>query len=319
MRTLNFETISIELTKYCNLSCAYCYACATNDPNAPIIDLSKLFNFFHVFKKNGGRRILLTGGEICLVKELKEIIKCAKEYGLLVDLFSNGTLINDDLASFISKNVNLINISLDGPEEHHDLYRCVKGSYKKTLQALEYLKVHKAHVALQCMVTPYNFDQIGWLHSISDICDPIIIKLGHVSKMGRGTNKTGLMIDDYDKLKETAQILMESYNHFHTRIVTNIISLDELKIFYPNFNMMVTPWLLPDGRILSCYVNNHQDYWTLSTLESYPYTSDESYKRRKILIEKAYEKASTMGCFDVLQLLSETAEEIAKTNESICI
>lgn len=319
MKTLNFETISIELTKYCNLSCAYCYACATNNPNAQIIDINKLCSFFSVFKENGGRRILLTGGEICLVKELKAVITFAKECGLLVDLFSNGTLIDDDKASFISKNVNLINISLDGPEEHHDLYRGVPGSYKKTLQALEYLRAYGAHVALQCMVTPYNFDQIGWLHSISDICNPIIIKLGHVSNMGRGTNKTELIINDYEKLKETARIFMESYNHFHTRIVTNIINLDELKVFYPNFNMMVTPWLLPDGRILSCYVNNHQDFWTLSTLESYPFTSDESFEKRKKLIVKSYEKASTMESFDVLQLLSDTAEEIANDNELISI
>ncbi len=319
MKMLSFETISIELTKNCNLSCAYCYACATTNPDAQTINLDKLYRFIRVFRKNGGRRILLTGGEICLVKELKSVITYAKECGLLVDLFSNGTLIDEELADFISKNVNLINISLDGPEEHHDLYRGVKGSYQRTLQSLEYLKLYGAHIALQCMVTPYNFDKINWLNSISSICEPIMIKLGHVSKMGRGTSKTELMLDDYEKLKETAQVFMESYNHFHTRIVTNIISLDEMKVFYPNFNMMVTPWVLPDGRILSCYVNEHKDYWTLSTLDTYPIATDDSFERRKNLIKKSFEKASAMEYFDVLQLLSDTAEEIVKHSEAVNI
>ena len=314
MINLNFESISIEVTKRCNLSCVYCYANANELSEAPILDIELLKDFFPRFRNNGGRRILLTGGEVLLCKDIKKMINYAVDCGLLVDLFTNGTLVDEDMAEFLSERINLINISLDGPENHHDACREKSGSYQNTVRALRLLKKKNARIALQCMVTASNVNDMDWIYEISEICEPILIKFGHISNMGRGKFTTDLYLKELNSVKTLAQHYLEKYNHFHTRIITNIISKDELKMFYSNFDKMVTPWMFADGTILTCYVDDHFTYWELSTLHSYPYTTETQYSKRKLLVEQAYQEAEKAEYFDVLQLLSDTAKQIAEND-----
>lgn len=307
-----YESISIELTKTCNLSCAYCYANAVNRKNAEIMPLPKLYAFFEKFRETGGRRILLTGGEVTLIPQIEEIICEAKRVGLMVDLFTNGTMITDRLAAFFSENANLISVSLDGPELHHDRLRGVSGSYARTMEGLEKLYRHNAHIALQCMITPDNIRNLDWLNDLKQQCIPMMIKLGHVSAMGRGRFQKSLMFQNYNELKEVAKQLSGTFNHYHTRILTNIISSDELKAFYPSFDAAISPWLLSDGQIIACYTYEQSQYWTISNAEIYPEMMPESAEKVKLLAQRAYACAQKAEHFDLLQLLSETAEEIAK-------
>lgn len=316
MINLKFESISIEVTKQCNLSCTYCYANA-NSRDTLMLDAELLKDFFLRFRNNGGRRILLTGGEVLLCKDIKKIINYAVDCGLLVDLFTNGTLVDEDMAEFLSEKINLINISLDGPENHHDDCRGKRGSYQKTISALRLLKKKNARIALQCMVTSSNVNDMDWIYGISEICEPILIKFGHVSNMGRGKFTKDLYLQDLNFVKKLAQHYLEKYNHFHTRIITNIISKDELKMFYSDFDKMVTPWMFSDGTIRTCYVDDYHEYWELSTIHSYPYTTEAQYNKRKLLIELAYQAAKEMEYFDILQLLSDIAKQIAENNSSI--
>ena len=307
-----YESISIELTKSCNLSCAYCYASAVNRKNAETMPLQKLYTFLERFRETGGRRVLLTGGEITLIPQIEDIICEAKRVGLTVDLFTNGTMITDRLAAFFSENANLISVSLDGPELHHDRLRGVSGSYAQTIDGLEKLYRHNAHIALQCMITPDNIRNLGWLFDLKSHCVPMMIKLGHVSAMGRGRFQKSLMFQNYNELKGVAKRLSDTFNHHHTRILTNIISSDELKAFYPSFDTAISPWLLPDGQIVACYTNEQSQYWTISNAEMYPEMMPGSTTRVTLLAQRAYSRAQKAEHFDLLQLLSETAEEIAK-------
>lgn len=312
MQKLNFPSISIEVTKNCNLACKHCYACAKNTVEVSTIQIDALGDFFERFSAAGGRRVLLTGGEIFLVPEWKQIVCAAKKNGLMIDIFSNGTLITRDTANFVSENVNLINISLDGPEQHHDKLRRSPGSFQKTLNGLKLLQEYNAHIAIQCTITPNNIKCTDWLLDILEICKPIFVKLGHVSAMGRGATNQDLMLSDHICLKKLAIDYLERLNNFHTQVITNIITQNELKLFYPDFEQVVTPWILPNGNILSCYTDEHQDFWQISDIYNYPTTSQEKINRRQKLVKAAYQKAEAMSNFDLLQILNETAIEIAQ-------
>lgn len=312
MQKLNFHSISIEVTKNCNLACKHCYACAKNAVEVSTIQIDALGDFFEHFSAAGGRRVLLTGGEIFLVPEWKQIVWAAKKSGLMIDIFSNGTLITRDTANFVSENVNLINISLDGPEQHHDKLRRSPGSFQKTLNGLKLLQEYNAHIAIQCTITPNNIKCTDWLLDILEICNPIFVKLGHVSAMGRGATNQDLMLSDHIYLKKLAIDYLERLNNFHTQVITNIITQNELKLFYPDFEQVVTPWILPNGDILSCYTDEHQDFWQISDIYNYPTTSQEKINRRQKLVKEAYQKAEAMSNFDLLQILNETAIEIAQ-------
>lgn len=309
---LAYKTISIELTKRCNLECKYCYSRVYKEDEASELTTEQIKSFLKNFCVNGGRRVLYTGGEPLLRRDFRELVLYARELGLLVDLFTNGTLIDKECARFLSENINLVSVSLDGPRVNHDEVRGVKGSYDKAQKALEYLNDEKVHFSLQCMVTSSNYADLDWLKEIMEKTHPLMIKLGHVSKMGRGKAQKNLWLNE-DKvmhLKRLASKISEDYSAFHTRVLSNIITKEELHKFYSTLDNTLSPWLLPNGKIVICYVNEGISDWTISNVASYPEGNDEIYYKTKLLEKAIYEEAVNRKYFDLLELSATMAEEI---------
>lgn len=309
---LAYETVSIELTKRCNLECKYCYSRVYKEDETTELTTEQIKSFLINFKASGGRRVLYTGGEALLRKDFKELVLFARELGLLVDLFTNGTLIDEECAQFLSENINLVSVSLDGSRANHDEVRGAKGSYDKIRKALEYLNDKKAHFSLQCMVTSSNYDDLNWLKEVIEKTHPLMIKLGHVSKMGRGRTQKNLWISE-DKivhLKHLAAKISEDYSAFHTRVLTNIITKEELQKFYPTLDNVLSPWLLPNGKIVICYVNEGISDWAISDVACYPEGSDEVYRKAKLLERAIYEEAMKRKYFDLLELSADMAKAI---------
>ncbi len=102
----------IVVTNRCNLNCNYCYfkRGVQDQVLSPKEVLDKII---------GIKSIIFSGGEPLLnFKWIKEFLTLAKENKASFDnviLFTNGTLLTDEIASFLKEhNVN-VNVSLDGP------------------------------------------------------------------------------------------------------------------------------------------------------------------------------------------------------------
>lgn len=89
-----------------------------------------------------GAEILLTGGEPLLYKKWDHIAEAAKHCQLKVSLISNGTLFERYLPSILDF-VDRINVSIDGPEEVHDIIRKQKGHYQKVKRGVELIHREK--------------------------------------------------------------------------------------------------------------------------------------------------------------------------------
>lgn len=318
MSELMFESISIELTKRCNLNCIFCYATPGDGACGDEITADRLCSFLKKFRECGGRRVLFTGGEVFLRRDLHEIVGCAVTNGLMVDLFSNGTLIERGDAEFIASHVNLINISIDGPASNHDHLRQMKGSYERTVRAIHMLHEAGARFGIQVMMVPDNLEKVDWLIELVKETQPMLVKLGHVSRMGLGKGERDLWLSDeqMNMLKAMTGIISERSAHFHARVITNIITAREFKAFYSSFKNTMQPWMLPDGRILSCYVCDYQSYWTYTSIDEYPAPFDRAAEKREKLLSKVYECASGSKYFDFLELTAHIAENIASENEN---
>lgn len=306
---LSFKSISIELTKRCNLECTYCYARSNKSEEKSELKTSDLKRFLKVFKENGGNRVLFTGGEALLREDFQELVSFAREIGLVVDLFTNGLLIDEKNAKYISENINLVNMSLDGPKEHHDKVRQRKGSFDRSVQGLQFLNYYHAHYAIQSMITNTNYGEYNWLIELVKEFNPVMVKLGHVSKMGRGINCTNLWLEKEKilYLKKMASKISE-VTHFHTRVITNVITKDEFEKFYPSLDAVSNPWLLPDGRIISCYVNKGINNWVISDVWKYPVYDENTFKRTSKLMTEVYREALSKEYIDMLELTSQVAE-----------
>ncbi len=128
------NVISFFINNYCNLACRYCYVFGggsrpgVNPFGKKVIDINfakKGIDDF--FEQHDSRKIRFFGvGEPTLELEVMKKIKnyAYKKAGkeLYVELQSSG-FFNQKVAKWVSKNVDMLWISLDGPQEIQDYYR----------------------------------------------------------------------------------------------------------------------------------------------------------------------------------------------------
>ena len=79
-------TVYIELTHKCNFKCKHCYA---NCPQPKEMTFEQVKHLSKILKKEGFKKILLTGGEPLLIKDIKKIINLLKNSKLREKLGRN--------------------------------------------------------------------------------------------------------------------------------------------------------------------------------------------------------------------------------------
>lgn len=88
-----------EATTRCNHDCLHCYNIWKNFPDYPQGELStaktkELLDI--IIQSTGLVRLIITGGEPTLRKDLEEIVKHATKQGAKVNLISNGSLLTKE-------------------------------------------------------------------------------------------------------------------------------------------------------------------------------------------------------------------------------
>lgn len=142
------QTMVLNLTNQCNLSCGYCYEfgedkVATPDGKPKFMSWEVAQQSVdHLFVESAGRRaihITFFGGETLMnFPLLKQVIAYANEKakaeGRYIDysLTTNGTLLSPAIIEFLAENSVGVTVSMDGPKEMNDALRVFangKGSY----------------------------------------------------------------------------------------------------------------------------------------------------------------------------------------------
>jgi MoaA/NifB/PqqE/SkfB family radical SAM enzyme len=131
---------SIELTHRCNLRCAHCYignqACV----------------------RGNGKQELITGGEPLLRKDFKEIYCHAKTKGLLVTVFTNGTMVTEKILElFQDLPPRAVEISLYGATaQTYEKITGIKGSFERCLKGIQSLLDHRINLKLKTILMTLN-------------------------------------------------------------------------------------------------------------------------------------------------------------------
>ena len=156
---------SLELTQRCNNKCVHCYNnLATGDQEALAKELSlnEHYRIIDEITECGCLWLLLTGGEIFLRKDFLDIYTYAKQKGLLITLFTNGTLITPDIAGYLAQLPPFsIEITLYGSsKETYESITGVPGSYERCLNGIHLLMERKLPLKLKTMVIAQNIHEI---------------------------------------------------------------------------------------------------------------------------------------------------------------
>jgi radical SAM protein with 4Fe4S-binding SPASM domain len=154
----------IELTRRCPLRCAHCY---NNLPMADPARKSELTLEEHQrivdeIAEAGCLWLLYTGGEIFARADFLDIYRHARRRGLLVTLFTNGTLLTERLADDLAASRPFsIEITLYGrTRESYERLTGVPGSYDRCRRGIDLLLERKLPLKLKTVVVSLNRHEV---------------------------------------------------------------------------------------------------------------------------------------------------------------
>lgn len=157
--------VSIEVTRRCPLECLHCYN------NLPMGDLEarrrelgkeEHFRLLDELVEMGCFWLLYTGGEIFARKDFLEIYTYAKKKGFLITLFTNGTIITDEIADYLAEWPPFaIEITLYGrTRETYEALTGIPGSYDRCLRGVRLLKERALPLKLKTVATSINKHEV---------------------------------------------------------------------------------------------------------------------------------------------------------------
>jgi len=127
--------VQFEMTYRCNIHCVHCYTDPFNTPThlRRELVLDEILRLFDELKDAGVLWMTLTGGEPFVHPNFRQIYKEAKAKGFILHLFSNATMITEDLADFLAADPPFtIDTSCHGATpETFDRITQVPGSFKR--------------------------------------------------------------------------------------------------------------------------------------------------------------------------------------------
>lgn len=189
------KSIYIEIISYCNQRCIYCYNSDTLK-NKDMIDIATFKSIIDQCFSDELDNIILSGGEPMLHPNINEMLDYCNKMNIKVNIISNATLINDDVASLLSKYNPGLQFTIDGGEKLLNDYSRGKGTFEKQLLALENLKKHgyDGILNLRANIWRDNATEDN-IRSIIEFCKKYKIKrLDFVT--AKKTNKFNLTISD---------------------------------------------------------------------------------------------------------------------------
>ncbi len=165
--------VSIEVTRRCPLECLHCYNnLPMGDMDARRRELSKdeHFRMLDELVEMGCFWLLYTGGEIFARKDFLEIYTYAKKKGFLVTLFTNGTIITEQIADYLAEWPPFaIEITLYGrTRETYEALTAVPGSYDRCLRGIKLLNERGLPLKLKTVATSINKHEVGAMRQFAE-------------------------------------------------------------------------------------------------------------------------------------------------------
>lgn len=158
-------TLMVHLLGRCNLRCQHCYM-----EGAPSrrerLPLDLVLGAIGECRALGIATLYLTGGEPLLYPGFENVLETASEDSeLAITVCTNATVVKAKHVSLL-KNANArVNISVDGNQNFHDLFRGLAGAFKATERGLQQLVKAAVPVTVVSTISRAN------LHMLADMVE----------------------------------------------------------------------------------------------------------------------------------------------------
>lgn len=163
---------TLELTRLCSLKCTHCYigdARWLKDANE--MSTENIKTVLDVLARQGTLLLTLTGGEAMVRRDFREIWLYARAQGFLITLFTNATLISEEMAQFLAEHPPVkIDVSIYGAsEEIYEQVTQIPGSHRRFLQGVALLQKYALPWRLKTVVLKENLSEIDAMRALASV------------------------------------------------------------------------------------------------------------------------------------------------------
>jgi len=230
--------ISLCINWMCNLKCKQCYIWKSNVRGISFEEIKKIL----VEMRNwlGPFHLTITGGEPLLRDDISNIIKFSSDLGIVTNLITNGVLLNKSIVEKLHHSgLNLLIISIDGPEKIHDFVRGYEGAYYKILNNIKYAK-NRLKIRIATIILKQNLDYLVELIKWTEenkfsgiIFQPLQQSFNSGKYVSDWHSKSELWPDNYKKVDNVINSIMEMKKKGFP-IINSQNNLNLIKLYFKN-------------------------------------------------------------------------------------
>ena len=253
----------------CNLHCEYCFYLEKQALFGPSEQyrmsdeiLSAFITNYITFQPTPIVEFVWQGGEPTLlgVDFYKRVVELQKPYTkqktIKNSLQTNGTMLTENWCRFLKQHDFMVGISIDGPKDVHDRYRCDragKGTFDQVMRGLRLLQKYNveynvlASVARETARMPlevYRFLRDEGIEFIQ--FTPIVERMSDVQSRQDGLRLAGpATLNKEEQLTEITpwSVIPAEYGNFLIAIYEEWIRHDVGKVFVMNFEWALNAWI----------------------------------------------------------------------------
>ncbi len=208
----------VALTYRCNLRCRFCYAgcnCTRKESGRAELGVDGFREVLRQIREEAGvPSVSFTGGEPTLVPFLPDLIRYAKDLDMRVNLISNGTLIDGDMARrLVDAGLDSAQISIEAANaDLHDHIAGCKGSFDRTVEGVRALVATGIHVHTNTTLHRHNLDAardipafVRWDLGLDRLSMNLVIPTGSVATHGDVHVRYSDAIDPILRVRESCE------------------------------------------------------------------------------------------------------------------
>ncbi len=256
------RNVTVAVTHKCNIRCEMCYFKneLSNKKEMSLSLFKKVIDEIKRYKPC----VILSGGEPFTHKNIIEMMEYAKKANLPVQIFTNGTLVDENNAKRLtSLNLDYINFTLLGNPNQHDIISNTRKTFEKFYANLKYFAENRKNtkVILNYTITPLNYKNLDYALELGNLLGLDGIRYQHYNF---------LLSNEIKKNNET---MKEMFNQ--------VSSTNEIENNFNNIAEM--------GEYLSSYIHKLKEktnipiQWapTLTEMEIRNWYSTENFKTQR--------------------------------------
>lgn len=314
MEYLPIKTLYLEVTHACNQRCRHCYLNGGLHNQVCEMDTRQIIHILKEFKEQGGRYVVITGGEPPVRKDCFEILDCLEELRLPFCFASNSLALSserlDRLAAY--SYFKLFFTSLLGADAKRHAAICGKNSFDKALRAIRYFNERGKSTYVQ--ITLAN-DYLKDMAEIAELLLPFqhcVMKFTPIASFGTHEKDDDLLVpsekfpdlwDEIERLKERFPGRIDNANiQSHEQIRKMIDDYANLDFYSLSYGFLA---VRPNGDMsFSCNMGN-------------PFVFGKAYESLKIPVDdRLYEYISILRMADK-NLLAQASERIIEVDATV--